>query len=208
MGANWKKRDRTARLFKIQLLLGQNPDGLKIDEIARACAVNIRTAYRDLIALESELNVPIWQHGNKRGVVAGYNLPAIPFTLAEAMNIFLAIRLMQNYSRWYDPNIASTFMKLNYVVPPLLRKQIQNTIDWVEKQPKNEKFMHIFEMLIKAWVSQQKVTIWYQDLLDKKPQERLIEPYFIEPTTHSHASYVIAYCHLKKIYLFYQDKPH
>ncbi|MDD5702332.1 MAG: WYL domain-containing protein [Dehalococcoidales bacterium] len=198
MGPNWKKRDRTARLLKIQVLLGQNPAGLKIEEIARSCSVNVRTVYRDLKALESELNVPIWQHGEKRGVVAGYNLPAIPFTLAEAMNIFLAVRLMQNYSRWYDPNIASTFMKLNYVVPPLLRTQIQNTINWVEQQPKNEKYIHIFETLIKSWVSQHRVTIWYQDLSDKEPIERLIEPYYIEPTTHSHASYVIAYCHLKK----------
>ena len=198
MGANWKKRDRTARILKIQVLLGQNPSGLKIEEIARRCSVNKRTVYRDLKALEAELNVPIWQDGNKRGLIQGYHLPPIPFTLAETMNIFLAMRLMQNYSGWYDPNIASTFMKLNSIVPPMLRAQITNTIAWTEKQPKNEKLIHIFEMLIQAWVSQHRVKILYQDLTETEPQEHIIEPYFIEPTTRSRASYIIAYCNDKK----------
>jgi len=198
MGANWKKRDRTARMLKIQVLLGQNPYGLKIEEIARRCSVNKRTVYRDLQALESELNVPIWQNGNKRGVVEGYHLPPIPFTLAEAVNIFLAVRLMQSCSGWYDPNIASTFIKLNSVVPPMLRTQIQNTIDWTQKQPKNERLIHVFEVLIQAWVSQHRVKVLYQDLTETEPQERTIEPYFIEPTTRSRASYVIAYCNTRK----------
>jgi predicted DNA-binding transcriptional regulator YafY len=203
MGANWKKRDRTARILKIQVLLGQNPSGLKIEEIARRCSVNKRTVYRDLKALETELNVPVWQNGNRRGLIEGYHLPPIPFTLAEAMNIFLAVRLMQNYSGWYDPNIASTFMKLNSVVPPMLQAQITNTIAWMEKQPKNEKLMHTFEVLIRAWASQHRVKVLYQDLTEPAPQERIIEPYFIEPTTQSRASYVIAYCNTKKsIYSF------
>jgi predicted DNA-binding transcriptional regulator YafY len=198
MGANWQKRDRTARLLKIQVLLGQNPGGLKVEEIAKQCSVNVRTIYRDLKALETELNVPIWENNEKRGVVEGYNLPPIPFTLSEAMYVFLAIRLMQKHSLRYDPNMISTFTKLNAVVPPLLRIQIQNTLNWAEKQPKDENFMRIFEVLFNAWVSQHKVAIQYQELADNKPQERIIEPYFIEPTTSSHSAYVIAYCHLKK----------
>jgi proteasome accessory factor B len=114
------------------------------------------------------------------------------------MNIFLAMRLMQNYSGWYDPNIASTFMKLNFVVPPKLRTQIENMIAWTEKQPKNEKLIHIFEVLIQAWVSQHRVKVLYQDLTDPEPQEYIIEPYFIEPTTQSRAIYIIANCVNKK----------
>jgi predicted DNA-binding transcriptional regulator YafY len=198
MGANWKKRDRTARMLKVQILLGKHPAGITVKEIAKMCSVDLRTTYRDLDALESELNVPVWQNGNKRGVIAGYSLPPIPFTIPEAMNIYLSLRLMQYNSRWYDPNIASTFAKLSSVVPPMIKTQIQDSISWAEKQPRNEKLGHIFEVLINAFVSQHRVTIWYQDLDDPAPQERVIEPYSIEPTTPSHASYIIAYCHLKK----------
>lgn len=198
MGEHRRKRDRTARLLRLQVLLWQNPGGLKIEEIARKCSVSTRTAYRDLEALESELDVPIWEDGSKRGVTEGYSLPPIPFTLAEATIIFLAARLMQDHSRHYEPNIASTFMKLNSVVPPPLRKQIQNTINWMEKQPRNEKRTYIGQRLVEAWVSQHRVMIRYQDLTDPKPIERIIEPYFIEPATPGHSSYVIAYCHLDK----------
>ena len=48
MGAHSKKRDRTARLLRIQVLLGQNPQGLKIRELAKLCSVDLRTIYRDL----------------------------------------------------------------------------------------------------------------------------------------------------------------
>lgn len=119
------KTDRTARLLKVEHILYQNPKGLMIEEIARLCDVSKRTTYRDLIALESELGVPIWEEGSKRGIVEGHFLPPVQFTLPEALNIFLAARLMLNYAHRYGPNMASTFIKLSSVVPPPLREQIQ-----------------------------------------------------------------------------------
>ena len=198
MGAHREKRDRTARLLKIQVLLGQNPHGLKVQEIARRCTISVRTVYRDLNALEDELDVPIWQEGNKRGIVEGYHLPLIPFTIPEAMNISLAARLMQIHSRWHDPHRVSMLMKLNSVVPPLLRKQIENTIEWMDKQPRNEKQIDISEKLADAWISQHQITVRYREIDGGGPQEFLIEPYFIEPATPGNSGFVIAYCHLRK----------
>jgi predicted DNA-binding transcriptional regulator YafY len=198
MGAHREKRDRTARLLKIQVLLGQNPQGLKIEEIARRCSINVRTVYRDLHALEFELNVPVWQEGNKRGIVEDYHLPPVPFTIPEAMNISLAARLMQSHSRWYDPHRASMLMKLNSIVPPPLRKQIENTIDWMEKQPRNKKQIEFSEKLADAWITQHQVTIGYREKKGSKLQVLLIEPYFIEPATPGNSGFVTAYCHQKK----------
>lgn len=206
MGANWKKRDRTARMLRIQVLLGQHPAGLTVAEIAQYCSINTRTIYRDLKALETELNVPIWQEGNKRGIVEGYHLPPIPFTLEEAVYILLAIRLIQNKSGWYDPNAASTFGKLSLVVPANIRLQIQNILKKMEKQPKNPVNLQTSIKLVRAWVSQNKVTIWYQDSPDTEPLELLIEPYFFEPTA-AQSSYVIAQCDLfKEIRCFYVNQ--
>jgi len=190
-----RRRDRTARLLKLQILLWQNPGGLNINELARLCSVSERTVYRDLQAIESELGVPIWEEGSKRGIVEGYALPPIPFTLPEALNIFLSARLMQNYSRRYNPHMASTFMKLNSVVPSPLREQIQKTINWLNKQPRNDKQLVILGKLAEAWVSQHQVLIRYRALAEEEPTERVIEPYFIEPAAPGHSSYVIAYCH-------------
>lgn len=206
MGANWKKRDRTARMLRIQVLLGQHPEGLTVPEIAQICSINPRTIYRDLKAIETELSVPIWQEGNKRGIVKGYHLPPIPFTMDEVIYILLAIRLIQNNSDWYDPNAASTFMKLSTVVPPNIRLHIQKILNRMKQQPPNPVNLEISIKLVRAWVAQNRVTIWYQDSPDIQPQEYLIEPYFFEPTA-ARSSYVIAYCHSnKKISSFYVNR--
>lgn len=182
-------------MLKVEHLLYQSPHGLKTEEIARLCDVNKRTTYRDLKALESELGIPIWEEGTKRGIAEGYLLPPIHFTLTEALNVFLAARLMLSYAHRYDPAIASTFAKLNSIVPPPLRDQIQKTMDWMQRQPRNEKYLCTLATLAEAWVSQRQVKISYKALGKEKATERTIEPYFIEPAASGHSSYVIAYCH-------------
>jgi predicted DNA-binding transcriptional regulator YafY len=193
-----QKRDRTARLLRLQILLWQNLSGLEIEEIARRCLISKRTAYRDLRALETELNVPIWEEGSKRGIAEGYFLPPIAFTEAEAVNIFLAVRKMQNFSPLCNSSLSSTFMKLNAIVPPILKKQIQNTIDHLERQPRDERKINNFDKLIKAWLSGNRVTVRYQELYGQKPLKYTIEPYFIEPSARNRANYVIAYCRENK----------
>ena len=88
MEKSYMKRDRTARLFRVQMLLSEYPHGIRVEEIADKCSISKRTAYRDLNALESELGVPIWEEGNKRGVAEGYFLTPISFTRVEAMDFF------------------------------------------------------------------------------------------------------------------------
>ena len=186
------------RLYRIQHLLYQHPHGLTVKEIAREYKVTVRTIYRDLDTLEHEYMFPISQEGRKRGVVEGCFLPPTFFTLPEAINVFLAARLMLNYAHRYDPNIASVFTKLNSIVPAPLRDQIQKTMEWMQKQPKDEKYLRILATLADAWISQHQVKISYQALAEKKATERIIEPYFIEPAAPGHSSYVIAYCHRTK----------
>lgn len=129
----YAKRDRTARLLRLQVLLWQHPHGIDIKKIAEACSVSERTAYRDLKALESELKVPIWEEGTKRGIVEGHFLPPISFSLEEAITIFLSARTMQNFFHLYDLEMSSTFMKLNTVVPLPLREEIQKIIKYMER---------------------------------------------------------------------------
>jgi len=193
-----KTKDRTARWAHIEHLLYQHPKGLKIKEIARICNVSIRQIYRDLDDLQSKLGLPIWEDRSTRGIDEHYFLPPIRFSLVEALNIFLAARLMLHYAHRYDPNTASTFMKLNSIVPTGLREQIQKTLDWMQKQPTDERYLRTLTMLTEAWVSRHRVRIAYQSLPAEKAVERIIEPYFIEPAAAGHSSYVFAYCHRTK----------
>jgi predicted DNA-binding transcriptional regulator YafY len=204
MNKKWVKRDRTARLLRLQLLLWQNPDGLKVDDIAHLCSVNVRTVYRDLLALETELNVPIWQEGKKRGIAEGYFLPPIAFTMTDAMSIFLAIRLLYNYIHRYNPNLISTFIQLASIVPQPLRKQVQNTIERIEKLPRNEKRLNIFNKLTHGWLTRHPVKFLYQELSNKVPEKREVYPYAIEPGVEGHSNYIIGYAPEKKAILTFR----
>lgn len=186
------------RLVNLWLLLAGNPSGYTVKELASRFDVNIRTIYRDLEALGTDLKIPVTQDKTRWKLVEGYVLPPIPFTIPEALNIFLSARLMLNYSHRYDPNIESTFLKLTSVVPAPLKEQIIKTTDWMRGLPKNEAYLRNLIKLAEAWMSQRQIKITYQSLEANKATERIIDPYFIEPAAPGHASYVIGFCHQRK----------
>jgi len=111
---------KTERLIKIWLLLARNPAGYTIKELAGRFGVNIRTVYRDMEALGEDLKIPVYDDNKRWRIDEDYMLPPIQFTLPEALNIFLAARLMLRYSNRYDPNTEATFTKLSSVLPPTL----------------------------------------------------------------------------------------
>ena len=200
------KQDRLARLHKVELLLYQSPGGLPINAIAEKCDVHPRTSRRDLEALES-IGIPIWGKGTSRGIASGYFLPPISFTLPEAMTVFTAARLLLAYSNSYNPNIDSTFVKLNSAVPAPLRDQITATIAWMHKLDRDDRLRRIMDTLANAWMNGRKVKIRYKALGKAGATDRVIEPYFIQPAALERANYVIAYCnHAKKVLTFKADR--
>jgi predicted DNA-binding transcriptional regulator YafY len=186
------------------MLLAQYPLGLRIEEIASKCSISKRTAYRDLMALESEIGIPIWEQGSKRGLVEDRFLPPVNFTIEEAMNVFLAVRLMQNYSYVYNPSVISTFNKLERIIPEPLKKWIQDTIEHLESQPRDEMKINNFNKLTRAWLSKHSVRIDYREPIDKETVEYLIDIYYIEPSIMGHSSYMIAYNHAARSILDYK----
>jgi predicted DNA-binding transcriptional regulator YafY len=194
----FQKRDRVARLVKIQILLWQNPQGLVLKEIARKCLVSLSTIYRDMKALEYEIGVPIWQNSKKWGISESAYLPPINFTQTEAICLLQATRLMQKLSNRFDPNIYSTFIKLNTIIPPPINEQIKNTLEFMEKQPRDERVIRNFQKLMQSWISRRVVRFYYQDRQGNSLKEIIIEPYFIEPLIQVFSIYVIGYCRTSK----------
>jgi len=188
---------KTDRLISEWILLAGNPRGYTIKELTEKFEVDIRTIYRDMTALGTDLKVPVYNEKKRWKIMDSHFLPPIRFTLPEALNIFLTARLMLNYSHRYDPNVDATFTKLSAVLPPALAEQVRKTMNWMQKLPKNESHLRILATVAEAWVSQRQLKITYRPLIARKAMERVIEPYYIEPAAPGHASYVIGYCHLK-----------
>jgi len=185
---------RFERQLKLMLLLHQAERCLKVGELAEELGVSERTVYRDLKALELTYLVPITGDGGRR-IAEGHFLPPIRFAIPEVVAIFLAARLMLAYSRKRDPNIVTAFSKLNSVVQPPLRDQIQKTMDWLERQPVDEGYLHTMATLAEAWATHRRVRITYRALDAEEATARDIDPYFIEPAAAGHSTYVIALCH-------------
>ena len=79
MARSYGKKDRTARLLKLQMLLSEHPHGLTPAQMAAECSVSKRTMYRDINTLERELDVPLWAYRGVYGVSEGYFLSPIVF---------------------------------------------------------------------------------------------------------------------------------
>jgi predicted DNA-binding transcriptional regulator YafY/predicted RNA-binding Zn-ribbon protein involved in translation (DUF1610 family) len=201
------KRDRTARLLRLQILLWQNPQGLTIEELSRKCLTSKRTIYRDLQAIESELHIPIWEEGNKRGIVEGHYLPPISFNIEEAFNIFMASRLLQKQAHSYKLSLASTLMKISTVIPPFLRNKIIESMEYIEHEPVEDQKIRNLKTLIQAWMTQHRVKILYRDEYHPETTEIIIEPYFMEPMAGNRTIYAIAFCPLKQyVYSYNIDR--
>lgn len=189
---------KTSCLMNIWILLLNNPNGYTAMELARKFEVNERTIYRDFITLGSDLKVPVYDENRRWKIDKKYFLPPIRFTLSEALNIFLASRLMLGYSHRYDPNIDATFTKLSSVLPASLAEQVGKTLDWMQKLPKDKRYLGIMAKVAEAWVSRRQLKILYRTLDAETATERIIDIYYIEPAAPGHASYVLGYCHLKQ----------
>jgi predicted DNA-binding transcriptional regulator YafY len=180
------------RVTKLWLVVAKNPLRYTVPELAGKFETTVRTVYRDIRMLDN-LGIPLYSDKGKWAINESSYLPPVRFSTSEALTLFLAARLMLGYSHCYDPNVESAFIKLNTVVPTPLGEQIQQTMDWMEKLPKNEKYLCNLAKLADAWISRHRIKIKYRSLGAREPKEHLIEPYFIQPAAAGHSSYVIAH---------------
>ena len=191
-----RDRDRMMRVQLIAILLNCNKYGLTAEQLASQCGVSKRTIYRDFEALES-ISMPVYNDGNRYFLMPGATLPAVTFTVPEAMAVFMAIRLLLQHSSVYNQHIASTFTKLASVVPPPLSEEILKTLQWMRLRRADETAVKVLNIVSQSWIDRRQVRIRYWSLGGDSYEERTIEPYFIQPSALEHAIYIIAYCRLR-----------
>ncbi len=196
------KKDRTARLLKVEHLLYGNPRGLRPKEIAERCGVCVRTTYRDLLALDQELGLALWEDDGRYGLDRSMFLPPLKLTLLEAMALYLSARLVSKYADERDPNVESAFAKLAAVLPPAISEHVQTTVAALAEKPRNPDFVRVFDVLTSAWANRRRVKIGYlwtsPDGSFQKVYERELDPYFIEPSGIGHSCYVIGFDHYSR----------
>jgi predicted DNA-binding transcriptional regulator YafY len=192
------KRDRLARFYRVLAVLQAHGDeGVHVEEIARRVGVSKRTVYRDLVALESEIGVPVWNDGRGTwGVEGSALLPPLKLTLQEAMAVVLSARLMVRYADKYDPDLAAAFQKLEEGLPPALRDHVERTLGVLASRPLDERFRRHVHLLTRAWAERRVVTFTYAPArygTEREPRQARVHPYLIEPSLQTHALYLVGF---------------
>jgi predicted DNA-binding transcriptional regulator YafY len=191
------KRDRLARLLSVlRVLHAHGEAGVTPREVARRTGMSPRTVYRDLNALQNEMQVPLWSEDGRWGVQPGAFLPAMRLTLQEAMAVFLAARLMTRYTDRFDPSLASAFSKLEAGLPDALHGHVERTLDEMARRRTDEAFNRRVADLTRAWAEQRVVRFQYAPAAydgEREPEWREVRPYLLEPSLDTHALYLIGF---------------
>ncbi|ACZ41470.1 Helix-turn-helix type 11 domain protein [Thermobaculum terrenum ATCC BAA-798] len=183
---------KLGRLQRIERILYQNPQGLTIQRLAELCDVSIRTIYRDIKDLEQIFEVPLTRENGRWKVVRTSYLPPVRFSLHEAMGLFLSYRLALRYMDKQNPDLEEAWSKIGSVMPEPISRFFPETLREIKNKPLDREYNRTVRTLTSAWAEGRRVRIQYLSSRRSTPKERLIEPYFMQPSGISHALYVIA----------------
>lgn len=192
------KRDRAARFYRVvRFLEDRGAQGASAAEIGAAIGMSKRTAYRDLIAIQDELEIPIWENDGRYGIEELGLLPAFRLTQAEAMAVFLSARLLARHGDTYDPDLAAAFQKLSTGLPDVLRSHVMKTFDLLSRRaPSAALERTVVGRLTRAWAERRVVQIRYRAGTydaSKGTREARVHPYLIEPSLATRALYLIGW---------------
>jgi proteasome accessory factor B len=190
------KWDRAARYLKIAMILRDHPDGISAQALADRIGVSKRTVYRDVLAMDMDAGLPIWNDGGRFGLDREAFLPPLALTLHEATTLFLAARMLAKTSDEHDTELIGAFVKLAQILPPVLAQHIEATVDAFSTTPPNDRFTRVFRVLAEAWAGRRVVEIEYDAGAydpSKGPRKTRVQPLAIEPSALTHALYLIGY---------------
>ena len=191
-----RKRDRLARLLSVASILyskGSTEAGVPVAEIARLTGMTTRTVYRDIRALEDELDVPVFQAGRGRyGIDRKFFLPPLRLSVPEAIVLFLASRLIARWSDQYDAAVVSAFTKLADALPQPIARHVAATMLSIGEHVANEPFSRSFSAVARGWAEGRVVEIDYDPGTAPRKRTR-VHPYFLEPDAALRSVYLIGH---------------
>ena len=188
---------RAERLKAMETLLYQSTRGLKASQIAARFGVHRSTVYRDIRSLERS-DTPIWEDKGRFGVLKDRYLTTVRVHLHEALALYLSARLLAAHSDKHNPHVVSALEKLASAMPESVGEHIARTAAVADERKRHHTYIRILESLTSAWCERRQVHLTYHNPQTGETTERILDPYFIEPSPVGYACYLIGYDHLRK----------
>lgn len=195
-GDQFQKRDRSARLVRaLRYVAAAGASGLRPEDLAKRLGVSRRTAYRDLQALEREVEMPIWNEHGRWGVTEKGLLPALRFSRDEALSIVLAARLLAKFSTGYDPEFGAALMKLGEMLDEPLRSTLERSAAQIAELHDDAEAQQMLRAVAGAWITSRIVEFDYDATWSNPGSTRhaRVRPYLIEPSAATLATYLIGF---------------
>lgn len=196
--------DQLARQWRLLRRIESGPRGYTAAELAELEGIGLRTAYRDLEALQ-EAGFPLYTEKMDRAqrwtFVQDFKFKTPqPFTLTELMSLHLYGDLARYFqgTPFHDP-LVSLFKKVESTLPPQTKAYLDRIRSGfkVGLKPYKEygRFREILHQLYRAVLDRQRVEMAYQPLKAKAETVRKVDPYrvwLLDGTI-----YLIGFCHLR-----------
>lgn len=189
-------QSKAARLRRIEHLLYNAADGMRVAEIAQHCGVDRRTIYRDLASLD-DMSVPVWESQGRYGIERDSYLSTVRLNLNEAVALFFAARLLSHHSDEHNPHVVSALGKLAAGVPDAaISANIARLAELIRARPLRADYVRVLELTTRAWADRRRLAIQYR-AASGDVTRRVICPYVLEVSRSEPASYVIAHDDLR-----------
>lgn len=206
--------EQLARQWRILRHIEASKNGMTVAEMADLEGIGVRTAYRDLEALQ-EAGFPLYYEKvdriNRWAFVDTYKFRVPqPFTMTELMSLHLYSDLIRMFkgTAFYD-SLESLFKKVRSTLPPqalAYLDKVQSTFA-VGIKPYKEygQFKEIINQVNQAVTDGLSLEIAYQPLRTGKEVLRRVDPYKI--WFFEGAIYLIGYCRLRgEVRMFVVDR--
>src|SRR5438105_5461782 len=178
------------RLLRALALFQAKPRGMTTRELAERLGVTQRTAQRDLLHLQAELNIPFVQVGARWEVASDFWLRPVIFNVHEAMAMLLSARLMLRFADKDNAFAAAAYEKVAAALPDPVKGPVLETAETLSSRRHDPCFLQVLTALTSAWAERRKVVITYTM---EETFERIVLPLFIEPNPTGHSCYLIAW---------------
>jgi predicted DNA-binding transcriptional regulator YafY len=157
---------------------------LSASELARELGYSPRTIQRDLLALDTELNVPLIYENRRWRIMEGANMVFGPvrLTLHEARAVYFATRLMLRSADERDPDGIAALEKIAEALPGGVASHMQRTVTEYSALPANMQYIQVVRRLTEAWASNHTATITYRSATAAGPRTTDLDPYLLDHT--------------------------
>ena len=184
---------KAARLRWIERKLYNNPQGLRVVDIAAATGMDRRTIYRDIESLD-DMGVPIWQIDGKFGINREDYLSTVRLNLNQTIALFFAARLLAHHSDENNPHVVAALEKIASSLPDeTIARHLSSVAAQIEERPTRREYIAVLEIFTRAWADRRMVRFLYWATGRDEPEERTVAPYVLEVSRFEPASYVIGY---------------